>query len=913
MNKQLQHFALLFLVPFSIAISTVCAQQTEFYGMTVKGGEFNSGTIFKTDSYGNNLQLVFSFPVINNGNLPVGKLCEAKSGKLYGMTGSGGNYEKGVLFEWDPLTNILTKKVDFNGTENGRWPSGSLVLASNEKLYGTTGYGGIYDKGILFEWDPVTNTFTKILDFNGIEYGSHPAGTLIRANNGKFYGTTPHGGENDLGTIFEWDPINMIFCKRFDFDLVENGSESYGSLIQAFNGKFYGVTWSGGINGDGVLFEWDEVTNNYAKKLDFNGVENGREAQGSLIQADNGKLYGMTSTGGEYDNGVFFEWDTETDTYIKKIDFDETENGRYSYGSLLNAGHGKLYGLTTFGGLYSQGVLFEWDPSNDLYTKKLDFNYLENGGLPTFLMRTNNNKIYVMTVSGSVNEGGAIVECDPVLNVYSKKIGFENYFAENGKYPNGTLVQADNGKLYGMTSQGGVGSDTAYGSYFNGVIFEFDPVTNIYAKKFDFKWCETGGNSTGSLVKGINGKLYGMTPEGGLYYDSTSGLVSHGVLFEWDPFIDTFSIKYKFNNINGSYPLGSLLQANDGYLYGMTSEGGTYGYGVIFAFDPVMAILTKKFDFNLDIDGGDPRGSLIQAENGILYGTTYSGGENNYGVLFEWDPATESYMKRLDFNGEEFGRAPGGSVVQAANGKLYGMTEEGGTYNFGVLFEWDIVSNTVTKKIDFNGSENGAYPKGSIIQGNNGKFYGMTSSGGAYDYGVLFEWDPLADNLIVKYNFQENKKELKYQIPRICTSVLKSSEIRSENGKCPKDILIRPDFFSDANSRKFEYKNIDGKYFRGGLLEITCLSSNSINPTACDFAENLMLYPNPNDGSFSIDLGKVYSNAFVTIAAPDGRILQREERDDARIMDVKMDAQPGIYLVTINTDKERAVFKLVKD
>ena len=105
----------------------------------------------------------------------------------------------GVLFEWDPETNSFSKKLEFNGTETGRSPNGSLILGDNGKLYGTTGYGGIHDKGVLYEWDPATDTYAKMLDFNGAENGSDPAGDMVEADNGKFYGMTASGGEFNQG------------------------------------------------------------------------------------------------------------------------------------------------------------------------------------------------------------------------------------------------------------------------------------------------------------------------------------------------------------------------------------------------------------------------------------------------------------------------------------------------------------------------------------------------------------------------------------------------------------------------------------------------------------------------------------------------------------------------------------------
>ena len=76
------------------------------------------------------------------------------------------------------------------------------------------------------------------------------------------------------------------------------------------------------------------------------------------------------------------------------------------------------------------------------------------------------------------------------------------------------------------------------------------------------------------------------------------------------------------------------MQASDGKIYGMTSEGGSsYGYGVIFSFDPSSSTYKKIFDFD-GTNGGNPSGSLLQAGDGMLYGITTGGGSAGYGVFF---------------------------------------------------------------------------------------------------------------------------------------------------------------------------------------------------------------------------------------------------------------------------------------
>jgi uncharacterized repeat protein (TIGR03803 family) len=91
-----------------------------------------------------------------------------------------------------------------------------------------------------------------------------------------------------------------------------------------------------------------------------------------------------------------------------------------------------------------------------------------------------------------------------------------------------------------------------------------------------------------------------------------------------------------FDNTNGAHPNGSLIQATNGKLYGMTSEGGSINAGVIFSFDPSSYTYTKLKNFD-GTNGGNPYGSLMQARNGKLYGMTRKGGSINAGVIFSFD------------------------------------------------------------------------------------------------------------------------------------------------------------------------------------------------------------------------------------------------------------------------------------
>jgi uncharacterized repeat protein (TIGR03803 family) len=316
------------------SVIQIKAQCSEFYWMNSDANGYPSATILKCKGDGTNPSEVLN-PVKFEGSFPNAGFCIAGNGKFYGMTPYGGKYSKGVLFEWDPVTNIYNKKLDFNGEENGSTPFGSLFQADNGKLYGMTYEGGADNYGVLFEWDPETDNYTKKHSFNGAVSGCNPSGSLIQAGNGKLYGMTRRGGLHGYGVIFEWDPATNIFSKLLDFNGTGNGAYPHGSLILAANGKLYGMTSRGGEDEGGVLFEWDPATNIFSKILDFIVHGKGAYPYGSLIQAGNGRLYGMTSRGGENEGGVLFEWNLLTKTYTKKLDFQRYD---HPVGDLLEVG-----------------------------------------------------------------------------------------------------------------------------------------------------------------------------------------------------------------------------------------------------------------------------------------------------------------------------------------------------------------------------------------------------------------------------------------------------------------------------------------------------------------------------------------------------------------------------------------------
>jgi uncharacterized repeat protein (TIGR03803 family) len=182
---------------------------------------------------------------------------------------------------------------------------------------------------------------------------------------------------------------------------------------------------------------------------------------------------------------------------------------------------------------------------------------------------------------------------------------------------------------------------------------------------------------------------------------------------------------------DGSNPNAGLVQASDGNLYGTTYNGGTIGVGTVFRITTNGA-LTSLYSFSGNVyggtDGGNPYyGSLVQASDGNLYGTTEEGGTNGDGTVFQITTnGAEAVL--YSFTGGNDGRYAFGGLVQASDGNLYGTTGNGGTNGYGTVFRMTI-NGALTSLYSFTGGNDGGNPLAGLVQASDGNLYGTT----AYD------------------------------------------------------------------------------------------------------------------------------------------------------------------------------------
>jgi uncharacterized repeat protein (TIGR03803 family) len=353
---------LLFTILISGGIFSSLNAQTQLWGVTSRGGLHNGGVIFKIRNDGSNFQNLYSFDTIT-GSEPCGHLLLATNGQFYGTAYRGGSFGGGVIFSFNPSNNQYSHIVDFNGG-NGAWSEGSLMQASNGKLYGTTDYGGdtanpSYGYGVIFSYDILTNTFADLYHLQN-STGAYPnRENLLEGQNGKLYGLTYSGGAYGYGVIFCYDPSGHSYLDLHDFDSI-HGRKPLGGLIKADDGKYYGLTCYGGLNDLGTLFRFDPITNGFDMLYSFDYTTGGNP-KSTLMQASDGKLYGMTEWGGLNNLGVIFSYDIVLQNYSDLFDF--TNIGCRPYGTFIESTNGLLYGMTSLGllGADTVGNIFSFD------------------------------------------------------------------------------------------------------------------------------------------------------------------------------------------------------------------------------------------------------------------------------------------------------------------------------------------------------------------------------------------------------------------------------------------------------------------------------------------------------------------------------------------------------------------------
>jgi uncharacterized repeat protein (TIGR03803 family) len=369
-----------------------------------------------------------------DGDLPVGGLVQGLDGNLYGTTtGGGSNGRGGTVFKITTRGNLTTlyNFCSQSGCTDGIQPYvGALAQATDGSIYGTTYHGGANDLGEIFQVSP-SGALTTLYSFCALANcadGAFPQGMLVQSG-GYVYGTTSGGGTSPNGSVFKIAPDGTLttlygFCSQPN---CADGALPGAGLVQGFDGNFYGTTETGGANcrdpGCGTIFKvtpGGALTTLYSFCSQSHCAD-GATPLGGLVQGNSGDLYGTAQDGGSRGFGTVFKI-TPDGTFTKIHSFCEQAgcaDGSYPNAGLVQGSDGNFYGITTFGGSC---------PSSS------------QSGCGTIF---------------KVDTTGALT----TLYTFCTETG-----CPNGETPDAALVQDTNGTFYGTTNFGGAYSGCDEGS-----------------------------------------------------------------------------------------------------------------------------------------------------------------------------------------------------------------------------------------------------------------------------------------------------------------------------------------------------------------------------------------------------------------------------------------------------------------
>ena len=397
--------------------------------------------------------------------------------------------------------------------------------------------------------------------------------------------------------------------------------------------------------------------------------------------------------------------------------------------------------------------------------------------------RSGTTKVYCLILplllASGVFAGAAQAQTYTVLHTFE---------GTDGSEPMAGLTMDDAGNLYGTTEYGG---DRVQGNVFK---LTYKNSEWIYTNLYSFQGGTDGANPEGRVVIAADGTLYGTTNQGG---DSQCGYGNGcGTIFRLQPPARTCAttqcpwnetVVYRFDGSNGTgFPLGDIAIDHRGNIYGtaqytyqlspsnggwamtilsldhyayfgvtLDAAGNVYGADYfnnnVFELSPTSSgwVAQVLYTLNERIQGyGLTMPVFDQAGN--LYGGASDAGPGGSGTVYQLSPSNDGWAFSLLYGFRSqfgFDGPSGGSLVVDPTGTVYGTTSSEGANNVGSVFRLTSSNGswTYTDLYDLTGGSGGCYPNNGMVRDAAGNLYGTTTlcgAGGGSGDGVVFEITP---------------------------------------------------------------------------------------------------------------------------------------------------------------------------
>jgi|GEM_PF-1279956 len=684
------------------------------YGTTTSSSAGDKGVVYRFDPATGVVEMVkrLEGPEVVLGRTGV---IEGSDGALYGVA-DGSTTNATAVFRLNKdgtgyriLRSLPRADFDF------AWSRAPLLEGSDGMLYGTGINGGTNNRGFLFKLSKDGREFKVMYSFGGTASAPQsPAGGVIEGADGQLYGQLKSGsgpqGENE-GAIYRISRTGTGFGILHLFSIYTL-SRPVGELVEGADGRFYGATEqgrseSGGvfvINKDGsgftslltpALYQFPGFTPTLVDNTTIYGVA-------SSVGSELGFIYRLPMTSGA--GSILQEITPTGGSAVEPID-------------LLDASDKWIYGLTD-SGRTSSPYFYRIRRDGSEYTPLRQFIRDDTGQREPYALSAEDEdgSILAPSIFGGAKGGGALVRLSRD-GAYSFAVEFGTSFQGPGPSSPGGVLRLAEGGLLGFSFDGGTsGNGTVYrlepGTTEPVVVHHFagepedtrSPVSppllasdgRVYGLgsasvfgidpdggNYRFRRLFGGGGTTPSdlygsinaLTEGRDGGLYGVAGSGGAH--------QQGGIFRIEKSGFEITTIHAFQAGDGAPydPVGGLVEMPDGYLHGVTRNGGTHNHGVLYRIRPTGEDLGILHHFDLTADNGVSPRTIIRGGDGVIYGALKAGGANGYGALFRYGEVPEI-------------------SVEGEDGKT--LTSASSVIDFGEK-EWDAPTATIPVRIRNDG------------------------------------------------------------------------------------------------------------------------------------------------------------------------------------------------------------------
>ena len=484
-----------------------------------------------------------------------------------------------------------------------------------------------------------------------------------------------------------------------------------------------------------VIYRVKKDGTEFSIVFDF-AVTNGFPSRGTLIAGSDGALYGTMMMPNGFEGGVY------------RIQPDGTGFAAYALpieaqimSGVIEGTDGGLYGTTFGGGAFEGGTVFRINKDGGGFETIHDFAGGPADGLQPAAepLEGSDGQLYVVTSYGGLGNGGVVCRMTKAGAGFLVLHHFPSLGANDGRIPNSRLFEGPGGYLYGATGSGGIGGEEDFFAGF-GVVYRISNDGDIYSVLRRFEASFNDGEKPRNVFLGADGLLYGTCQNAGYARNVDA-------IFRMDTAGGDFNLVYSWVTAdNQTIQLNPVLASADGNFYGTSVTGGASNAGQAFKVRPNGTQYLNVHEFSLVGGDGSAPWTVLQDADGTLYGSTLSGGLNNSGTIYKLE--TNGAYRVLHNFAPDSGFPLG--LLAGSDGFLYGSSYfSGDVFRLGKDGLSYVILNTV------EGS-----PVGPLIEGTDFLLYGVTEDGGTHERGSVFRLNPDGTGLQEIHSFTNLSKGL---------------------------------------------------------------------------------------------------------------------------------------------------------